>query len=250
MFMAEYSIFVPGTNGIVVDRIISISDKRKILRYLDKFTSEFENEESLKIYLKEKGLLAASDFNKSLKISYKRKNKMSCLPIIYKANSKYMNIEYLKNIFFGFKNDKNYNFYSDLIEYYGNIDSGNLGWKSQALNIGKINYCLEQNAQGNDINYNSDLNRLFNEAIESFFERAVYTKNSKGALVEDYSGLRILAIFIHRFCNKQEEIKERIAATSSKIDDLRTLRDEVLPPEKEDTVPPQYTQLTFSDILR
>ena len=68
----------------------------KDLKSIDKFTTSLNNEEELKMYLFNQGLIESAEINKKLYVMYKMNGEVKKLPITYSDMIKYLDEEYLR----------------------------------------------------------------------------------------------------------------------------------------------------------
>ena len=193
------------TNDIInLSNLFDINNKES-LKQLDDFTSEFESQEELILYLIENRLI---NFNcKKLDIVYTYSKENKRLPVVYKEQFKYLDTYYVQNKMLSLSND--INFLNKLARHYS---IGNSKFNPQGENINAIfNYLNDVRSNGGHI-FES---RALNLAINDLIAKASFRLNEKtGELTNNYRGLRDLGLFIYRYeqekylKNKKEQILE------------------------------------------
>lgn len=177
------------------------------LKDIDAFTSIFNNEEELKFYLCQNGLISLDSINRNLKITYKYKKQDKRIPygLVFKDDMKLFNEQIMKEIL----HDNMYNF--DLLEKLCNKFKEYYG---QDLNIHVIKnhivffrddnmqYSLPSSEKQQLIQmYKNAINRLVHGIVTKY-------DNKKKEEVQNYRGFRDLAMFLNKRLNEMEEMKQ------------------------------------------
>lgn len=196
--MVSYKIGISNKNE---GRIIDLSKKivLKDLKLLDIFTSEFMDENELKMYLFNQELINEEELKQKINVMYKNNGKVKKIPIIYKDMKPYLDIIYLQNKLKSLSND--IDFLEKLSNYYSN---GSTKYNKQGLNVSDIRiYLNDVRSNGGNV-FESTL--LLN-ALEDLFEKEVIKSidRSTGELTIKYRGLRNLAILIYKYEKKLEK---------------------------------------------
>ena len=213
MVSYKLGIFVKKEAKIIdLDSII----KLKNLKSLDEFTSAFSNENELKIYLFNKGLLSKLEMKQNIVIMYKNNGKIKKIPVVYHDASKLLdtaNLRYkLKSM------SDNAEFLEKLANYYSN---GSTKFNKQALNVSDIRTYLSSVRDKK-----AHPSKLLDIALDDLFVKAVFKVDKKTGVVEvNYRGLRDLALFIYKFesdlqKNKPEENKDNESWTQGSLFDM------------------------------
>ena len=185
---------------IDLEKIIKITKLEK----LDEFTSAFNNEEEFKLYLLNQGLISNQEIKQNISVNYKYSGKVKKLPIIYQDMKKKLDIVYLRYELKGLCG--NLEFLEKLARHYS---IGNDKYNPQGLNVSDIRHYLS------DVRSNAGepfYSKSLEVAIEDLFKKAVFKSiDRNGEIIENYRGLRDLAIFIYKFkkdLEKKEENKK------------------------------------------
>lgn len=189
-------------------RLSKFKDASYSLDELDLFTSNFEDELSLKEILYSNGIITKEDILKEITIRRKNKNQLEKVMygLVYKNNSKYLDVHYLRAEILGLQNDKV--FLNKLLNHYRN------SYKQEHL--AKIRAVLE-GYQDSDVK--------MDEALTSFMIDEVFETSKETGLVKiKYKSLHDLAMFV---CNYLEDGNKKI--TNS---DLEELQDKLIKPKQ------------------
>jgi len=162
----------------------------KKIQFIDKFTSQFESEEELKIYLLNKGLIEKSDINDPLRILYQFKGRVQNLPIVYKCYYKYLEPSYISyKIRYLSSSIK---FLNELANHY---DYGSDKINPQSANVLDIRCYINELKNGYSIS-----TTILDIALNDLCKKAMYKKDKKNDKSKlNYRGLRDLGLFIYRF---------------------------------------------------
>lgn len=159
------------------------------LKEIDDFTSQFRNEDTLKISLNQDGIMNDKDILKVLAIRTKYKNeyKKVIYGLVYSDTKKYLNIDYLYSTILA--EQDNFDFLKKLVSRYRNSFAN-------SLNVGILQTIVTTGDQ---------TNHTTGEVLDWFFVNEVYTwdKQNKEYTI-NYRGLHDLAMFvINYYANKQ-----------------------------------------------
>lgn len=200
--MARYKL------GVTINResrILGLENLIKIekLDALDQFTSQFENEEQLKLYLLKKELITKEELSKIIYVMYKYNGKVKRIPVIYAHMKKYLDIQYIKNSLKSFSCDTI--FLEKLANFYSN---GSSKFNPQGLNVHDIRIYLSDVRRNNGNHFPSERLEV---ALNSLWERAVMKNfDQESGLAEiNYRGLRDLALFIYKYKKAKKEQAKR-----------------------------------------
>ena len=204
--MVKYKLGVYNRKeGRIIDleKIIKLKD----LNALDELTGSFKNEEELKIYLFNQGLISKEEINKDIRIMYRNNGKIKKLPVVFNPMKKYLDILNLKYELKGLST--NVDFLEKLADHYS---LGNGVFNLQGLNVQDIRlYVSDARSKRLESSYSKSLE----VAIDDLFIKAVFKVPNKetGEVKENYRGLRDLALFIYKYKNQlakkeQAKIKE------------------------------------------
>lgn len=201
------------------------------LKNIDNFTSIFKNEEELKFYLCQEGLIDLDSINNNLKIVYKYKKQDKKVPygLVFEEDMKLFNERMIKQIL----NDNIYDF--DLLEKLCNRFKEYYG---QDVNIHVIrnHVALFRNENMQYSLPNSEKEQLismYRNAINRFVHGIVTKYDSKKQKeTENYRGLRDLAMFlsyqskkqINEFMNEECSIIEEKSNMIEEIDFIKQHR--------------------------
>lgn len=195
--MVSYKL---GVSNKKEGRIIDLSNiiKLKDLKLLDIFTSEFKDENELKVYLLKQKLINEEELKQKIDVMYRNNGKVKKIPIVYEEIKPYLDIVYLKNKLKSLSND--IEFLEKLANYYSN---GSTKYNKQGLNVSDIRIYLSDVRSNGGNQFES---KLLSKALDDLFEKAVIKSIDKntGELSINYRGLRDLAILIHKYEKKLE----------------------------------------------
>lgn len=129
---------------LCLNNLKNIPLNTKELEKIDEFTKEFNNEQELKLYLFEKGIITKNDIMYDIVIKYKYK-KINTIKVVYKDDYKYLDPIYLRYYLKSKKEDKMIfkKIYNHL--YYNKSQEENLN--ALRFFIG-TNYCNDQIIDG------------------------------------------------------------------------------------------------------
>lgn len=186
---------------IDLDRIIEITRLKK----LDEFTSGFVNEEELKAYLFNKGLISLNELRNNLCIVYRYKNQIKRIPIIYKDMKKYLNTKYLDHKIQAFS--QNLETLEKLVKMYSFGDNKSNPQKYNILHI--TAYINTVKANDGKHFYSEDLIRALKNLCEMASTRLI---KETGELKENYRGCRDLGMFLYKSADllAKKEQKQKI----------------------------------------
>ena len=166
----------------------------KKLEKIDELTSDFDNENQLKLYLLQKEEdMTQSDLNSKIQIIYKYKEEFRKLPIIYSDMKKYLDMYYLRSKIYSLSKD--INFLEKLARHYS---LGSDKYNNQAINVSDIRmYISDVRISGGETFESSTLML----ALEDLYYNACFKKPNKisGETQINYRGLRDLAVFIYKY---------------------------------------------------
>ncbi len=165
--------------------------KKTTLNAIVNFTSKFNNEEELKLYLIDNNLLNKEYINYKLGIMAEKKGKKELLnyDIVYKNDLDYLNIGFIKNYFI--INQNNTDFLKCFLDKY-------------------YNYLININAFNEELAYikfhyqsliatNNPLEEV-NKYIDNFLNRYIYRKNFKtNKITINYRQVLDMGMFIKRY---------------------------------------------------
>ena len=209
------------TDKIELSKILGEKVSKK-LESIDEFTTLFNNEYELKIYLYKKGLINSASLNKNLNIFYRNRGKNKRLPVMYSEHKKIMekfeiiskkiltreskfnmytseSVKYnnLKSEFEIFTNlIGNINFLHDISRHYS---IGNAKYNPQFINVSDINMFLSDvRSNGGHVFYPNYMYIVMYE----LFKEAIYKiekKPDKNKVSLNYRGYRDLINFIYKY---------------------------------------------------
>lgn len=187
-------------------RIIDLDKKIKLenLNLLDEFTTDFNNESELKVYLFNQGLITNEELSQNISIRYKYNGKIKKLPLFYQDMKKYLDIIHLRYELKSLSSD--IVFLEKLANFYSN---GKTSFNKQGLNVSDIRLYLSDVRTNGGKSFNSTLLEI---AINDLFEKAIIREKNlqTGEVKEDYRGLRDLALFIYKYKKTEQKKQERI----------------------------------------
>ncbi len=179
------------------DSIEEIKLDLKSLDKIDEFTMRFNNEDSLRMFLIQNGLMDMN-FTGKIRISYKYNKKYQKLNVVYSDMKKYFDVFYLKHKLCQHSNDVI--FLEKLANHYS---IGSSKFNLQGTNVLDIRNYLSDVRQSKPFE-----SKMLDIAINDLFEKAVYKINYKtGEAKINYRGLRDLALFISNY-EKTINLKE------------------------------------------
>lgn len=176
------------------------------LKDIDSFTSIFKNDEELKFYLCQKGLIDLDNVNSNLNIIYRYNKADKKVPygLVFNDDLRLFNEQEMKN----FLHESIYNF--DLLkklcnrfdEYYGQEMNIHVLRNHIALfEDGNMQYSLPGSEKEYLINmYKNAINRFVHGIVTKY-------NNKKKEEVENYRGFRDLAMFLNKRLKEIEEEK-------------------------------------------
>lgn len=177
---------------------------------IDKFTSNFDSELTLKRKLYEKGIISTDDITKEISIRMKNKNKLKKVMygLVYKSMSKFVDDYYLRSIFLSLQNDEV--FLKKLLDHYRN------NYRQEHLS--KIRFLLN--------NYSYDEISMF-EALSSFFIEEIYTEiQTTGELQVKYKSLHDLGMFVYNYLSTKNKSEMDITSIEKESnEEIKSLRD-------------------------
>ena len=197
-------------------RISKFKNNSYSLEEINMFSSQFDNELSLKIKLFEQGIITLEDIVKDITIRLKLDGKLKKVPygLAYKHMIKYFDIHYLRMKLLELQNDTI--FLNKLLDYYRNNHN------QEALR--QINALLH-GYRDTDLNIYSALNL--------FFSNEIFKIDRNTGLAEiKYKSLHDLAMFIYNYIDKKD--KSNIELESRKIrriEELKSLKESLTPKE-------------------
>lgn len=217
--MARYKI---GIFNRKEGRIIDLESITKLekLENLDNFTTAFNNESELKIYLFNQGLITNEELKENISIMYKYNGKIKKLNIFYQDMKKYLDMVHLRFELKGLSS--NLEFLEKLANFYSN---GSTSFNKQGLNVSDIrHYLSDVRRNGGETFYST----MLETAIEDLFKKAIIrTVNTQtGEVKEDYKGLRDLAYFIYKFKKSRETKIENKPIAPEIVGEQNSLFDE------------------------
>lgn len=227
--MVNYKI---GVTRKKESRIIDFDKKLDLKKIdnLDKLTTEFNNEEELKKYLLEQGLINLDELTDSLSIMYRFKGKVKKLPIFYKDMKKYLDPAYLKYQILSLSN--NIEFLEKLARY---CSIGSDIYNPQGTNVLDIRWYINS-VRGNGGNHFDS--KQLSIALEDLCIKEIYKINKEtGEAKINYRGLRDLANFVYKFKSDLDKRQENIN------DNLQVEQPKEFSKEEE------YSQINMIDYL-
>lgn len=173
--------------------------KTKKLKELDSFTSKYENNEKLKIFLYNEGLINSSELNYNLEIFYHSNGKINRIPVIYKPMQDYLSTENIIKSVYELRDD--YNFLNKL--YYHNK------FVSYQYDTADFLYNFLDGVKKNNgrpqIYYEERLTNTINDMLNRIFKY-----NPNDTLSElNYNSIRKFGIFLYNYKLKLEQQKEK-----------------------------------------
>ena len=199
--MARYKlgVFSKKNEGRIInlDSIVKLEN----LKTLDEFTTAFNNESELKVYLFNQGIITQEELSQNISIRYKYNGKIKKLPIFYQEMKKYLDMIHLKYELKGLCGDVE--FLEKLANYYSN---GSTTFNKQGCNVHDIRVYLSDVRSNGGHTFHST---LLEKAINDLFEKVIIRDTDKktGEVIEDYRGMRDLALLIYKY-KKAVEVKE------------------------------------------
>jgi len=189
--MVNYNlgIYREENKNVDLSKLTSSKEIKKI-QFIDKFTSQFESEEQLKIYLLKKGLLNEKEMNNSLKILYQFNGKIQQLPVVYKGYAKYIDPSYVSYKIRSMSSSMT--FLTELAKHY---DYGVGKTNPQSANVLDIRCYINELKRGYTVSTTT-----LDIALNDLCKKAMYKKDSKTDKIKpNYRGLRDLGLFICRY---------------------------------------------------
>ena len=207
--MARYKI---STFNKKEGRVIDLDKIKKFkdLESIDNFTTLFDSENELAIYLFNQELISNEELKDKLNIVYKYNGKVKKLNIFYQDMKKYLDLEFLRHKLKGLSTDVV--FLEKLANFYHN---GSTSFNKQGTNVSDIRlYLSDVRANGGTTFYSKALEI----AIEDLFKKAIFTLPNKetGEVKFDYRGFRDLATFIYKYEKTKEKAKEEVKEETEK----------------------------------
>lgn len=193
MVKYKLALNIKGEKKIIdLDNIIGLKD----LKSIDEFTSEFSDENSLKVYLFNQALLNELDLNHEIVVVYKNNGKSKKIPVIYHDAKKLLDIMYLISKIKSMGSDLE--FLEKLANYY---DNGSTNYNKQGINVMDIRkYLSDVRSNGGKIFFSNTLYI----ALDNLVKKATFrVQQSTGEVVVNYRGLRDLALFVHKYETKK-----------------------------------------------
>ena len=189
--MVSYKLSILNKKEVIVIKLDELI-KIKELRVLDEFTSNFTNEDELKMYLYKKSLLKEEELNKDIRITYKNNEKIKKLPVLYKNLQKYRDIVYLRNKLIALA--KQQEFLIKLADHYSGCD---IKYNRQGQNVYDIRLYLSGVLDNGSNIFEYE---LLSTALDNLFEKAIIKSiNKKGEILINYRGQRDLIFFIDEY---------------------------------------------------
>ena len=212
-------------------RIIDLDKITKIkgLDKLDELTSAFKNEEELKIYLFNQGLISLDEMKKNLSVMYKNSGKVKKLPIIYQDMNQYLDIYYLKAKMMQASQD------IELLEKLARHYSiGSDRFNPQGVNVSDIRLYVSDFRSNGGYHFYS---RGLEIALDDMWEKAVFKLVDKntGEIKENYRGLRDLGMFLYKY---KKSLEKKAEKQEIKVED-----------KKETIVESEWKQTTLFDLI-
>ncbi len=160
------------------------------LEEIDKFTINFPNEVSLRVYLNEIGVLSASDINREITVRQKIKGELRKVKysIIYEDMAKYLDFDYLRNQILARSGD--IDFLKKLTSYYRNSACG-------SFSINSIISFLFDRYDGI-----VDINKLLDDFL---FAEVCKVNYEDGSCVLKYKSLHDFGMFLYNYISKEEK---------------------------------------------
>lgn len=196
----KLGIFNKNNEGKIINLDSIITNKK--LQELDNFTCLFDSESQLKVYLFNLELISNSELLQKINIMYRNNGKIKKLPVLYKGVKEYRDVVTLKYKLRSKSSD--IEFLSALADHY---DNGSTKFNKQKQNVSDIRlYLSDVRSSGGNFVESS----LLENALDNLLVRAAYKPaNSNGEVIEDYRGLRDLAMFIWKYETKQKSKQEK-----------------------------------------
>lgn len=185
---------------INLDSIVKIND----LKTLDELTTLFNNENELKAFLFNQGLINKEELKQNITILYRYNGKVKKTPIFYQDMSRYLDLVCLRYELKALSSDVG--FLEKLANYYSN---GSTSYNKQGLNVAEIRHYLNDvRRNGGQLFYST----MLETAIEDLFKKEIIREISKedGEVKEDYRGMRDLALLIIKYKKAKEKIDQKI----------------------------------------
>lgn len=220
--MANYRLCFKENEEIREIDLSFIMNSKKLID-LDRFTSDFENQEQLLNEIATNGLVFQNKKNIKLMVVYTHNKEEKTIPVMYRSASKYifgenrvsMDAESVRHKLHSLCKD--FEFLKKLAEYYNHHTV--------------LGNCIDNIISSTDYEfYSKDLYKL----VQELFMDKVYPKNNFY-----YGGLRNIALFIDRYeqTKKYNEAKRVIEEESSTYDMNTLLTDDgdpFFPPNSEE----------------
>lgn len=224
--MVNYKLGISKGNE---HRVIELNIKD--LENIDKLTTQFKNEQELKIYLFNQGLITNADADKKLNILYRHGGKVKKLQVAYSPLKQYLDIITLSYILKSMKNDITF-----LEKLARNYSIASYTYNPQQMNVFDIQrYISDVKSNGGHHFYS----RSLDEALDDLYKKATIKKIDKetGEVIFNYRGIRELGglIYKHKEKERLEKEKEEIEKQQAET--------------KEPSFIPSGTQITFFDIM-
>ena len=225
--MVTYKIGIcnrKDTRVIELDKIIKIKNLDK----LDEFTSNFANQNELKMYLLNQGLIFENEINDYLNIIYKINGEIREIPIIYKKMQKYLDIFYLKNKIIGAS--QNIDLLEKLTRHYS---MGSDKFNPQGVNIRDIKIYLNSVRSNGGNHFYS---RSLEIALYDMWEKAVFKPIAKDPdeKKQTYRGTRDLGMFLYKYEKELEEQKMNQETNKDESSETKYEREPDFPPNSEE----------------
>lgn len=241
--MVSYKLGIQSKNEgriLDIDKIVEL----KNLENLDKFTSAFNNESELKMYLFNQGLISNTEMNKKITVMYRMNGKVKKLPIMYSdmvKNLDYIYLRYDIKILAG-----NYvEFLEKLARHYS---IGSDKFNPQGLNVQDIRLYLSEVRNNAGLLFKCE---YLDKAIEDLWQKAVFKAPNKktGEVNINYRGLRDLALFVYKFKTslEKEEVKEDTWEQSNLFEEMIDNQETIFPPSHENREYDNVRRITNND---
>lgn len=206
-----------------------VMENLKQIEKIDEFTSSFKDEDTLKVYLYQKGLLKYEELKKNLKVVWTYSNETKKLPIVYEDMKKYLDEFYLRAKYMMLSN--NVDFLEKIARHYSIASEK---FNPQGVNVSTIRrYISDVRVSGRTFE-----DKYLSSALNDMFIKVITKLDTKtGELKDNYRGLRDLALFVYNYENKLSNDKQN-----------EQVKQTFVTPKVKTKKLPNPNQLTFDDL--
>lgn len=197
-------------------RLTKFKNNSYSLEEIDKFTSKFDNEITLKAKLYNSGVITLEEIEKDIEIRTKKNGKLEKVMygLVYNNMQKYLNDYYLRIKILELQND--INFIKKLLNHYRKT------YKQENIAM------IRSASLGLD---NGEISIY--DALSSFFKDEVYSiEGNTGELKIKYKSLHDLGMFVYNYLYKKDKSQNDLDMVKlSRINELITLKETLIAKE-------------------